>query len=73
MDDITMTAGNDRRYDVRQGKRLIGFACFVTIRGEGAWRFIANRKDIAARYPVPSPKLGSADEVLADVRARLGR
>ncbi len=72
MTEITMTAMHDRRHDVRQGKRMIGFVCLITIRGESAWRFITNRRDVAARYPVPSPKFNSAEEVLADVRARLG-
>lgn len=68
----TMTKAHDTRHDVRQGKRLIGFISFVTLHGVGHWRFIANRQDIAARYPAPSPTFDTAAETLADINAKLG-
>ncbi|WP_319798261.1 hypothetical protein [Nitrobacter sp.] len=65
MTTATMTLAHAKRYDVRQGKRVVAFIVNATIRGESAWRVLPSKPDIAARVPMPVPKHGSPAEALA--------
>lgn len=68
---ITMTNESATRYDVRRGKRAIGFISLMNVPGRKGWYFIPNKADIAARVPCgvchPSP-----DDALAFARTVLG-
>lgn len=74
---ITATLNHATRYTVRDGARVIGFLVNLTQTPSTwtiphGWRFVANRKDIAARYQIPSPVFATADEALADINAKIG-
>jgi len=60
---------------VHQGRRVIGFIQYfpaiASIGRREGWTFIANRKDIAAMYPVPSPVFDDPKAVLRHVNATL--
>lgn len=49
--NVTMTNESPTRYDVRQGKRSIGFISLMNVPGRKGWYFIPNKADIAARVP----------------------
>jgi predicted component of type VI protein secretion system len=68
----TMTKVHDGRFDVHQGRRVIGYIALFTINGESAWRFITNRRDISDRFHPTAPKHASADDALAYVNRMLG-
>lgn len=69
---LTMSRKDEHSsYVVCQGKRTIGCIGLFTIRGVSSWRFIANRRDIAARVPVPSLHYDTAEAALADINSRL--
>ena len=74
--EITMeTVSDTGQRKVHQGKRVIGFIQhFPAIASVGrceGWTFIANRKDIAALYPAPSPVFDDPKAVLRHVNATL--
>jgi hypothetical protein len=65
---------HETQYDVRQGKRVIGFAIFINnprLPGGAGWRFLANKKDIAGKMPIPAPVFATVGAVMADLEARL--
>lgn len=64
--------GTPNHYNVMLGKREIGSVMLFTIRGESAWRFLARRKDIAARSPIPANKHATAEACMAEVRELFG-
>ena len=53
---LTMRQQNDKRHNVHQDKRLIGFILHIgpSAALQAGWRFIPNRQDIAARMPNPA-------------------
>jgi len=70
---VTMAKISDKRCDVRHGGYRIDFILHIDARipGGSGWRFIANRKDYAARMPAPAPVFATAEDTLADLSARL--
>jgi len=72
---ITARQQNASRLNVHQDKRLIGYLLHIgpNVSVQAGWRFIANRKDIAAKVPVPAPVFGTPDDALAHLRDVLDR
>lgn len=61
---------------VKRGNRVIGFVSYFPAiprigRLEG-WTFIPNRKDVAERYPTPSPVFDDPKATLRDIIEKLG-
>lgn len=77
MPDITMeTVADTNTRKIRQGRRIIGFIthfpAIARIKRPAGWTFLANRKDIAARYPVPSPVFDDPKATLRHVIETIG-
>lgn len=73
---LTMhTTADTASRTVKQGRRTIGFIGYWPAVGGAlaGWRFIANRKDVAERYPIPSPVFDDPKAAFRDVQSRLGR
>lgn len=70
---LTMRQQNDKRHNVHQGKRLIGFVLHVGPNAtlQAGWRFIPNRKDIADRTPTPATVHDTADACFAALQQTL--
>ncbi len=61
---------------IKSAGRVIGFATYFpaleSIGRRAGWTFIANRKDVADKYPTPSPVFDDPKAVLRDVIATIG-
>jgi len=74
---LTMeTVSDTGQRKVLHGRRVIGFITYfpaiASIGRKAGWTFLPNRKDIADRYPAPSPVFDDPKAALRDVVARIG-
>lgn len=80
---LTMhTTADTASRTVKQGGRTIGFIGYwpaikswspTTPDSPAGWRFTASKKEVAERYPIPSPVFDDPKAVFRDVQNRLGQ
>jgi hypothetical protein len=58
-------------YTVYDGARSIGTVNLFTLSGFKGWRFISNRKEVAAKMPIPATAHDTPEECFETLRGKL--